>query len=89
MYPNFCVSDSNQDLLQSEHSEGNDNVGKCQSECTSNNKCSAFEWYATGWGGVKCFLMLGDTPATKGSNGVRWRDATCYIKPGNLICNRF
>ena len=90
MYPNFCVSDSNQDLTHTEHSDGNDDIGKCQSECTSNDKCSAIEWYAAGWGGNKCFLILGDIPATKGSNGDRWRDATCYIKPkpGTLIYHR-
>jgi len=80
-YPNFCVSDSNQDLQQSKHSKGGDNVEKCQKECISNKKCSAIEWYEAGLNGVRCYLIIDDIPATKGSTTSRWRDATCYIKP--------
>ena len=88
-YPNFCVSDSNQDLQQSKHSKGDDKVEKCQLECISNKKCSAIEWYEAGLNGVSCYLIIDDIPATKGSTTSRWRDATCYIKPGNIIYNSF
>ena len=99
-YSNYCVSDSNQEVFTSEHSEGDDDVEKCQSECILKNECSAIEWYRWGknveasrafHGGVKCFLVLGDIPVKKDwlAETERWQDATCYIKPGNLMYDRF
>ena len=94
------MSDSNQVLTTLPHSEGDDDVEKCQSECISKNECNAIEWYSSGWdvpvarafhGGVKCFLVLGDIPVKKDwlAETERWQDATCYIKPGNLMYDRF
>ena len=85
-YPNFCVSSSNKDLPQTNHPAGDASIEKCQMECKANLKCSAIEWYESGWASSKCKLMLGDVPATKGSSGAQWKDAKCYVKiaKGNL-----
>ena len=83
MYNNFCVSSSNADLYQTNHAPGDKSVEKCKTECTNKPKCSAIEWYDSGWDGSMCKLMLGDVPAAKGSSTGRWQDATCYIKPAD------
>ena len=85
-YPNFCVSSSNGDLPQTNHPAGDPSIKKCQMECNADLKCSAIEWYESGWASSKCKLMLGDTPATKGRLGGQWQDAKCYVKTakGNL-----
>ena len=82
MYRNFCVSATNQDLPTTFSWAGNLNVDACQSECNRNSKCSAIEWYWWGYGLAHCNLILSNVHATKGHPGGRWKDATCYIKPG-------
>ena len=86
-YPNYCVSENNVDLPTTPRSEGNDNIAKCQSECTSNIQCSAIEWYEAEL--MRCYLMLGNIPATQGSNKSRYADATCYVKQGNFSESRY
>ena len=77
------MSSSNVDLPQTNHAPGDASVAQCKMECTNEAKCSAIEWYDSAWSGTKCKLMLGDTPAAKGSSTGRWQDATCYIKPAD------
>ena len=81
MYPNFCVSATNVDLPQTNRPSRDANINTCKSGCIHNSKCSAIEWYSSGWGGSKCKLMLSDVPASKGSPAGRWQDAECYVKP--------
>ena len=82
-YPKQCVTSNNVDTDETKHSDGDDGVNVCRSECESNEKCSAIEWFQNKWNGVRCYLILDDNRATKGSSNPRWKDATCYIKPGN------
>ena len=89
-YDNFCVSQFNEDLLGSPMPAGDANIEICKSICNkynSTNYCTAIEWYNNGWNGVKCFLILDDTPASQGFDGTRWRDATCHVKAGTLFIN--
>jgi len=82
-FDNFCVSQFNEDLLGSPMPAGDANIEICKSICNkynSTNYCTAIEWYNNGWNGVKCFLILDDTPASQGFDGTRWRDATCHVK---------
>ena len=81
-FPNFCVSASNKDLAHTKHKTGDGKIGKCQSECVLNTKCTAIEWYENGWDSAQCYLILDDVPAKKGSSSNQWLDAVCYIKPG-------
>ena len=81
-YENFCASSTNQDLPQTNHKIGDAGIMVCKEECRKNPKCSAIEWYNSGWGGSKCKVMIGNIQATQGSLGGRWQDAECYVKPG-------
>ena len=80
-YDNFCVSSTNQDLPETNNIEGDASIAKCKEDCSENSKCSAIEWYNSGWNGSKCKWMIGDTPATQGRHGGRWQDAQCFVKP--------
>ena len=71
--------------IESKHPEGDENIGNCQAECDIQSKCSAFEWYENGKQGTKCFLVLTESIAVKGSSGSSnspLLDGNCYIKPG-------
>ena len=82
---NFCVDDAQKDLLQTKWSNGQGNREACMQECDAQGeKCSAMEWYDSGWNGSKCHLVLdkdGQGSATTFKQGNRWQDAECYIKP--------
>ena len=80
-FNNFCVDSTGKDLPQTPWKAGATNKATCQRECVRQSKCSAYEWYDSGWGGSKCHLMLGKTPSSKGYAGGRWQDALCYVKP--------
>ena len=82
-YPKQCVTSSNAGTDETKHLDGDSGVNVCRSECESNEKCSAIEWFQNKWNGVRCYLILDDNRAAKGISGARWMDATCYIKPGN------
>ena len=81
MFPNYCASETNVDIHTTEHQAGNANVVACESACNLMSECSAVEWYAIE---SKCYLLLSPEPATKGSSDARYKDAACYIKPGNV-----
>lgn len=82
---NFCVNDAQTDLLQTKWPNGQADRKACMRECdTQGEKCTAIEWYDSGWGGSKCHLMLnkdGKGATTTYKRGKRWQDAQCYIKP--------
>ena len=82
---NFCVDYAQKDLLQTKWSNGQSNREACMQECNAQGeKCSAMEWYDSGWNGSKCHLILdkdGQGSATTFKQGNRWQDAECYIKP--------
>ena len=67
MYPNFCVSSTNEDLVQSKHPAGDMDINACKYECIVHSKCSAFEWYKNS-NSLKCYLILTSTPAVNGSS---------------------
>ena len=71
-----------EDLIESKHPEGDENIGNCQAECDIQSKCSAFEWYENGKQGTKCFLILTESIAVKGSSKDTFLDVNCYTKPG-------
>ena len=57
----------------------------CEQQCELSDNCSGFEFYAEDLHkGRSCHLIPADPPAVKPSQGIRWRDATCYVKPINL-----
>ena len=87
-FNNFCVDKNGKDLPQTAWAAGGASQAKCQSECMKQAKCSAYEWYQSGWGGSKCHLMLGTTRSSKGHTGARWQDAMCFVKPAQKICPR-
>ena len=80
-FPNYCVSETGSDLDQTNTPEGDVDIQACKMLCAAREACSAFEFYASGWGGSRCKLMLGSTQATKGHDGGRWQDAVCVVKP--------
>ena len=90
-YPNYCASSSNVNLDDTNHPDGDTSVEKCKSDCNQIFGCSAIEWYSVAWNGSRCKLHLEhkgmNIPATKGFEGTRWLDATCYIKPDYIALN--
>ena len=94
-YPNFCVTALYEDLPPTIFPDGDENVIACQSECSQRLKCSAIEWYESGYEGSKCKLIVSEKPATQGMVKPRWHDAVCYVKPihtvstivGKSLCN--
>jgi len=79
----FCVSDTSDDLPQTNWPSGDASLESCKTECAKKSNCSAVEWYVSGWDTSKCKLLLGDTKSTKCHTGSRWQDATCHFKPGS------
>jgi len=80
-FNNYCVAADGRDQPEKAFPEGNASRGACQELCKARANCSAFEWYAGGWGGSNCKLMLGGAPSAKGQSGSRWQDAECHVKP--------
>lgn len=85
-WDNYCVSSANRDLHQTNKPEYTTKQA-CHNACRSDNSCSAYEWYNSGWGGSKCKLILTPIRATKGAKGGRWQDAECHVKPTVMFSN--
>ena len=82
-FNNYCVDANGNDLAETLWKAGSSSQFQCQYECMKSKKfCSAYEWYRYE-NGRKCFLMLGNTPATKGHTGAPHTDAMCFINPAN------
>jgi len=81
VYNNFCVSASDQDVMQTNWANGDASIDACKAICFSMSDCSAIEWYESGWNGSHCKLVLDSTRATQGSSGARRQDAECHVKP--------
>ena len=82
---NYCVTSSGKDLAQTKFK--NVELNECMAECTRRPTCSAVEWYAKGWQGTRCFLLLtgfDSDRAVKSAPGRRWRDAECYPRTGTF-----
>merc|ERR1719221_763101 len=81
VWENFCVAANGEDLTETKWSSGDASREHCKQQCAQRPDCSAYEWYDQAWEGVKCRLMIGSTPAAKGSSDARWRTAECHVKP--------
>ena len=88
-YDNYCVKATGGDAPQTAWSAGHGDFETCKSECIAKADCSAFEWYASGWEGSRCHLLLGEPKSTRGHDGARWQDATCHIRPLGVHCRIF
>merc|ERR1712228_1125705 len=82
---NFCVSESSENLQETRWPAGSQNIAACKDECNTRTDCSAIEWYAAGWSGSKCYLILDSRVAKKCNPAPRWRDAACYFKPNDRV----
>ena len=90
IFSNFCEAARKKILRRSPFIEGNDDVEKCQSICTSSKhrkRCSGIEWYEKKQEetGARCILIVGRNRATHGYHGTSNGDASCYIRPGILF----
>ena len=83
VYPNFCVSSGNEDLVDVIYNKGDSSIEACKAKCMLLSDCSAVEWYQMEpIAGSKCKLITTAVPATQGYIGTyRFYDAECHIKP--------
>jgi hypothetical protein len=81
-YDNKCANSSGKDV-SNKTKTGDKNLNRCLAACARNGSCSGAEFYAKGWNGGNCYLVLtmdAKKKAAKGMAGKRFRDAKCYVK---------
>lgn len=82
-FQNSCVDSAKQDLAESYHAAGDQNLEGCLQACEASDACTGVEWYNKGGDGKRCFFINSTnnkTPAAAGSPAKQWKDAVCFVK---------